>query len=263
MIDIMSLLPGARMRSGDRWMVRCPAHDDDDPSLEVWVKPDRVLLKCFGGCPAQRIVDALGIRMRDLFLDKGETERRFTLDVESYHDYRDLEGRLRYQALRLRKPGGGKDFRQRRPDGNGGWVWDLKDVPRVLYRLPDLEKMCEKFPQRLVCVVEGEKKADRLIEIGIAATTSVCGASSPWLSAYSEYLSDKNVAVLPDNNEVGLRYAGAAAGSLMIHDVPSLRIVELDVPPDGDVVDWLDADPNRRFKLYEKILNTPFWSRRK
>ena len=28
--------------------------------------------------------------------------------------------------------------RQRRPDGNGGWRWDLGGVERVLYHLPEL-----------------------------------------------------------------------------------------------------------------------------
>ena len=37
----------------------------------------------------------------------------------------------------VRKPG--KLFRQRRPDPSGvGWVWDLRGVRRVPYRLPEL-----------------------------------------------------------------------------------------------------------------------------
>ena len=31
-----------------------------------------------------------------------------------------------------------KDFRQRRPDGNGGWIWNLNGIERVPYRLPEL-----------------------------------------------------------------------------------------------------------------------------
>lgn len=259
----MSYFPDARHRTGDRWMVRCPSHNDQTPSLEVWVKRDRVLLKCFAGCDAQTIVAALGLSMRDLFERRDELPRRSQMDVESYHDYRGLDGKLRYQALRIRKPGGGKDFRQRRPDGNGGWIWSLQGVDRILYQLPVIEEMTRKHPNRIVGLVEGEKKADRLLSMGIAATTTVCGANSPWLPAYSEYLSDKHVAILPDNNAVGVSYASAAAGSLLIHDVPSLRIVELDVPDDCDVVDWLDADQDRQYQLYDKILNTPFWSRRK
>src|SRR5205085_1935787 len=54
--------------------------------------------------------------------------------VEAVYDYRDEAGCLRFQTVRFRP----KDFRQRRPDGSGGWVWDLKGVERLLYRLPEL-----------------------------------------------------------------------------------------------------------------------------
>lgn len=263
MIDILSYFQEARHRSDDRWMVKCPAHEDDTPSLEVWVRRDRILLKCFGGCQASQIVFALGLTLRDLFNHEGEEVKRRMIDVESYHDYRDLDGKLRYQALRIRKPNGGKDFSQRRPDGRGGWTWNLTRVQRILYRLPEIDAAIEKHPNRVLVLCEGEKVADRLMSIGVLATTTVCGSNSPWEASYSEYLSDKHVAILPDNDLPGLKYASAAAGSLLIHDVPSLRIVQLDVPEKGDAVDWLDQDPDRRFALYQMILNTPFWSRRK
>jgi hypothetical protein len=44
-------------------------------------------------------------------------------------DYTNEDGRLLYQAVRMDP----KDFKQRKPDGNGGWVWNLKGVRKVLY----------------------------------------------------------------------------------------------------------------------------------
>lgn len=50
------------------WVALCPAHDDRNPSLSVGVAPDgKILLHCFAGCPIERIVAALGLRMTDLF----------------------------------------------------------------------------------------------------------------------------------------------------------------------------------------------------
>ena len=46
--------------------------------------------------------------------------------VASY-DYHDEGGRLLFQTARLFP----KDFRQRRPDGKGGWIWNLGGVRRV------------------------------------------------------------------------------------------------------------------------------------
>ncbi|MDZ4245779.1 MAG: hypothetical protein U1D67_01530, partial [Dehalococcoidia bacterium] len=51
--------------------------------------------------------------------------------VKTY-DYTDATGVLLFQVCRFEP----KDFRQRRPDGQGGWIYDLKTVVPVLYRLP-------------------------------------------------------------------------------------------------------------------------------
>jgi len=50
-------------------MARCPAHDDTQPSLSITEGRDgRVLLHCFAECPTEKIVSAIGLTMRDLFL---------------------------------------------------------------------------------------------------------------------------------------------------------------------------------------------------
>ena len=46
------------------------------------------------------------------------------------YDYTDESGALLFQVVR--KPtGDGKTFRQRRPDGEGGWIWNAKGTRRV------------------------------------------------------------------------------------------------------------------------------------
>src|SRR5262245_55268962 len=80
--------------------------------------------------------------------------------VVAVYDYRDEDGRLLYQTVRYEP----KDFRQRRPDGQGGWVYRLDGVRRVLYRLPELNTADRSRP---VFVVEGEKDADRLAALGV------------------------------------------------------------------------------------------------
>jgi hypothetical protein len=53
------------------------------------------------------------------------------------YDYRDAQGKLRYQVRRYVYPDGRNTFRQCRPDGKGGVIWNLDDVPRV-HHLPEL-----------------------------------------------------------------------------------------------------------------------------
>jgi len=50
------------------WVARCPAHDDREPSLSVGLGHEgQILLTCFAGCSLERIVDAMGLTVADLF----------------------------------------------------------------------------------------------------------------------------------------------------------------------------------------------------
>src|SRR5262249_25134177 len=119
--------------------------------------------------------------------------------VVTTYDYTDEDGELLYQVVRFEP----KDFRQRRRDGLKGWVWNLGDTRRVLYRVPELVKAPK---DRLVFVVEGEKDADRLHSHGLLATTNAMGAGK-WRQEYSEALRGRNVAILPDNDDPGRKHA--------------------------------------------------------
>lgn len=56
------------VRQGDRWVAKCPAHDDGTPSLSIKEEGEKILLHCFGkGCAVEDIVRAIGWQLRDLF----------------------------------------------------------------------------------------------------------------------------------------------------------------------------------------------------
>ena len=56
----------------------CPSHDDREPSLSVSEGDDgRALIKCFAGCTSEAIVDAVGLRMADLFNAEGGGGRHY------------------------------------------------------------------------------------------------------------------------------------------------------------------------------------------
>ena len=79
------------------------------------------------------------------------------------YQYTDETGVLLYEVLRYEP----KTFRQRRPDGNGGWIWQLGDVRRVPYRLPEPENMALAFPQsRNKARKDMEKNRSNLGQIG-------------------------------------------------------------------------------------------------
>lgn len=153
--------------------------------------------------------------------------------IVATYDYFDESGELLYQVVRYEP----KDFRQRRPDDAGGWIWNLKGVRRVLYRLPQLLTVDKSA---IVFIVEGERDADRLAELGLVATTNASGAEK-WRDEYNEHLRGRRVVILPDNDEAGHKHAEKVAASLQ-GIAANVQIVMLpDVPEKSDVSDWLDA----------------------
>jgi putative DNA primase/helicase len=136
--------------AGNGWLAFCPAHADQQKrSLSVGVRADgRTLVKCHRGCTADQITRAVTMTLADLAPAGDNGHRPRAPRVMATYDYRDARNALLYQVVRLAP----KDFRCRRPDGQGGgWIWDLKGVPIVPYRLPELPK----HPRVFVC--EGEK----------------------------------------------------------------------------------------------------------
>jgi putative DNA primase/helicase len=153
--------------------------------------------------------------------------------IVATYDYRDETGALLFQVVRYAP----KTFRQRCPDGRGGWSWRVRGIRQVSYRLPEL-LAAGNAP---VFVVEGEKDADRLASLGLVATCNAGGANT-WPGALNPYFRRRAVYILPDNDAAGRGHARKVASAL--HGVAdSVRIVALpDLPPGGDISDWLDHD---------------------
>ena len=217
----------AKPSGADSWMAKCPAHEDGNASLSIKHTGEKTLLHCFAGCTTDAVCGALGVKVADLF-NKTATAtapapapRRL---VATY-DYTDEAGDLLYQVLRFDP----KDFRQRKPDGNGGWLWILGDVRRVLFRLPDVTMAVAQGEPVFVC--EGEKDCLALAKIGLCTTCNAGGAESKadgskWLPAYTAALSGASVVVLPDRDAPGRLHGQIVAGHLHGR-AASVRIVEL------------------------------------
>lgn len=230
-LNFLNRLQGVRKTSGG-WQACCPCRDDDDnPSLSVGQGDDgRTLIKCHRGlsCDVEKICTSVGIRVSDLMpqadspsvLDisrfngekppliprqqKSTKTAPKTKFVESY-DYTDEDNNLLFQKVRLIDESGRKTFRQRKPDGNGGWIYSASDIPKVLYNLPEVIRA--KNNDETIWVVEGEKDANTLIGLGQVATTMPNGAGS-WLDLHTETLSGaKTVEIIADHDDVGIQHA--------------------------------------------------------
>jgi len=227
--NFLNRLSGVR-QTGNGWQARCPCREDDNnPSLAIGQGVDgRTLVTCHRAmsCDVEKICSSVGLKVSDLMPPDGNfvpsrdvfrpvkqnpvtstqvnppsaSKPKF---VKAY-DYTDEHGVLLFQKMRLVDDEGKKTFRQRKPDGSGGWVYSLGETPKVLYNLPAvLEAKSKNIP---IWLVEGEKDADTLIDMGIVATTMPGGAGK-WLDIHTEALAGGIIEIVADNDEIGKKHA--------------------------------------------------------
>jgi len=257
--EFLSRLDGV-VKTGNGWDARCPCRNDDhNPSLSIAERDGVVLVHCHraGGCTVDQIASSVGMSIRDL-MSKDQSrewngsERNFSpqrpngeprklniaepqkLKLVEKYNYVSEHGELLFQKVRFIKENGKKTFRQRKPDGHGGYSYKLDDTPKVLYNLPRVLKA--KAKGETIIVVEGEKDADTLINMGLCATTMPGGAGK-WLDIHTDALAGAVVDVIADNDEPGRLHA--------LNVINELRKAGSDVqgwicPRTKDITDFLE-----------------------
>ncbi|MEY5100378.1 MAG: hypothetical protein RJA36_3097 [Pseudomonadota bacterium] len=148
------------------------------------------------------------------------------------YPYADADGVIRYEVVRLEDPHAGKTFRIRR-----GTAWGLGTETPLPYRLPEL---LAAPADATIWICEGEKDADRLAALGLVATCNHGGAGN-WHAPLTPHLAGRRCVILQDNDEAGARHVARVAAALtgVASSAHILRLPNL--PPKGDVSDWLDA----------------------
>lgn len=222
-LDIaLSRLEGIKKISGG-YQAKCPCHDDKHQSLSVAEKDGKLLLFCHAGCSFGSIVKALNLRP-----DKANGIPIIT----NTYDYTDAEGKLLYQVVRYQP----KNFKQRRPDGKGGWVWNMNGIFPTLYHLSEVLKAIYGGEQ--LFIVEGEKDADNLRKNNWTATTISGGAAAKWHPSLVPIFEGARVVIIPDNDDAGRKYAHYVA-NLLYGWCSSLKLITL---PSKDVSDYLETE---------------------
>jgi hypothetical protein len=251
------------MSDSNGWNATCPAHEDQKNSLSITHGDDgKAILNCHAGCETKDIVAVIGLQMKDLFVGPSKkvavTAPAQTGEPVAIYIYTDKRGRLAYQKLRFEP----KDFRVRRPNGNGGWIYKgpEPDAPRYLYRLVEFLKR-SATGRKAICLVEGEKDAHTLWEHKIPATTGIGGAGERWHAEYVEQLVDagvERIVIFPDNDTPGRKHAEKVAAAYHAAGIV-IRVVPLPVPEHGDVSDYLEAGHSVD-ELKELCAAAPEWT---
>ena len=148
--------------------------------------------------------------------------------VTAKWDYRDGDGNLIANVYRYDPPGG-KQFRP----------WDVINRktqapdPRPLYNQPGIKAAHD------IVLVEGEKSAQALINVGVCATTAMNGAKAPIEKTDWSPLKGKRVLVWPDKDGPGWQYAMAASQAILVSGAISVSVL---LPPDDKPDKWDAAD---------------------
>ena len=219
--------------SGDGWSAKCGAHPDRNASLSIGAgRNGGVVIKCHAGCDIEDVVAAAGLTMLDLAPEAAP--RPPTRRQVATYPYTDEAGDLLFEAVRYDP----KDFRQRHPNGNGGWTWNMNGTRRVPYKLPELLKGVAAG--RRVFIAEGEKDVDALARAGEVATCGPMGAGK-WgqvADLATEVLAGAEVIIVADKDKAGRAHAAEVAASL---DPVAASVIVVEAATGKDAAEHLGA----------------------
>ncbi len=220
----LALLEGVKPQNNGQYLALCPGHPDTNPSLSVKEADDKILVQCFAGCELADILKPLNLEPKDLFLNshKADTKPEHRTIEAVYH----YDG---FEVVRTRPKG----FYQRKPDGKGGYINNLKGVTLSLYHQDKLREAIDNGAP--IFVVEGEKDTDNVRKLGMAATCNPMGAGK-WRDSYSEAFRGADLIIIPDADGPGRDHAAQVARSCYGKAV-KVRVLEL--PGAKDTSDWL------------------------
>lgn len=193
--------------------------------------------------------------------------------------YRRLSGAVAFVKYKGQCADGEKVFVTGRPceDGSSAYAMAVADDPRaffdldglrhvlkgkgetadLLYRLDQLARDLEADRDAPVYIPEGEKDVDTLRALGLIATTNPDGWKK-WNDHYGEHLRYRHIVLLLDNDKNG-EQRGQLLPVKLWRFAKSIKVVMLpDLPPKGDVTDWLEAG-NSKDALLKIIEEAPDW----
>lgn len=220
----LAAVSGRRMNSDGAggFLVCCPAHADEKPSLHISAGKNHVVaMCCLAGCQTDAVLAAADLSWREI----GDHDEP-VIEREEY-PYCDENGELLYVIVR-RGHGKGRKFSSYSYTPNGTIVHNAKGVHRVLYRLPEVIAAVDHGDPIYLC--EGEKDVEAMRRrYGVTATTNAFGAVA-WASDcerfdYGRFLRGACVIVIQDRDAIGVRRTRQIVQSIGAV-VNSLAVVE-------------------------------------
>lgn len=256
--DIVSRFQSPKPNGNNSFMVRCPCHNDSTQSLSISEQDGKILFNCFAGCRTEDILHSVGLEMKDLFTDKPNHNTPKPPTVE--YIYSDKLKKIRY--YRWDNGQWKKTFCWKHKDESGQWQSNKGNCKVPLYKQ---NLLSDVPPNETVYIVEGEKDCDtmtdklhfRAVSAPNGATKN--GAKNKWNSKLNGLFRNLNIAIIPDNDEVGRAYAETIANELL-PVAKSVKIIDLceeweSLKDKGDITDIYESEQPRDNKTIAEIVS--------
>lgn len=239
------LYPEAK-KEGNEYLILCPEHDDHTPSLSV--NTDKEVFNCLA-CGFKGHISQLPLIKNNR---KPSMPRVYNSENQiSRYEWLNADGNPSFRLVRIKNGDKKTQFFEKFEDGK--WIRRKKEIdgplPLILYRLNEV------LSSDVVYIVEGEKDVESLRSLGYVATTNSGGVSA-WKPEHSEFLRDKSVILLADNDVVGKKRL-FSIGYKLRNIAKNVGFVPLPgLGPKEDVTDFLEKDPENK-NILPALLEAP------
>jgi len=228
--------------------VRCPFHDDTNPSGGIYQNGNGWKYKChgcgFGGDLFDVRAKVQGVDVRSILKDangnNGATKvKRKRIAI---HDYKDEKGEIVYHIDRF-------NYEPKcQPRLPGAKTYGIGRTKRILY---NLDKLVASDGESIL-IAEGEKCCDILVKHGKIATCNPFG-SKKWKSEYNQFFKGKRVFICEDNDPPGRDHSKQVAVNLW-GIAAKIQIIHFyDMPEGYDVYDFITDKGFPEFQRYAKL----------
>ena len=122
------------------------------------------------------------------------------------------------------------------------WAPGVKGVQNPPY---GLDRLLNEPADKLCFIFEGEKDVERAWAAGLSATCNSGGASAR-NNEHSEWLTNRRICIVPDNDEAGTQHAKSVERSLKKLGIECFIFWECcsTLPKKGDFSDWMELNNN-------------------
>lgn len=255
---VLSKFQGVKPLGPGKWHALCPTHDDKAHSLTITLEKgrdnkERILLHCFVGCKTEAILQAVGLKMTDLFLDDREPPSKQPRKKIKQTEWQIQEYSGEVVATHIRY-----DYN----DGTKNFVWYRNGV-KGLGGFPSTElplygsESIDRDSTGPIIICEGEKSADACRSAGFFALATVCGAASCPSDEVLMCLMGLNCEIYlwPDNDKIGKEHMNRVSEQLQKMDIKPFFIEWKGAPDHGDAADFIEGggDIRRLIKIAKPV----------